>query len=41
MKVNVFNGYYDTDPKESTLEEIVRLVKQDATLKERTKKHRY
>ena len=41
MKVNVFNGYYDTNPKESTLEEIVRMVKQDATLKERTQKHRY
>lgn len=41
MKVNIFNGYYDTDPKESTLEEIVRLVKQDVSLQERTEKHRY
>lgn len=41
MKVNVFNGYYDTHPKESSLEEIVRMIRQDVWLKERTEKHRY
>ena len=41
MKVNIFNGYYDTDPKESMLEEMVRLMKEDASLHERTEKHRY
>jgi len=41
MKVTIFNGYYDTNPKESTLGEIVHLIRQDASLKRRTEKHRY
>ena len=41
MKVNIFNGYRDTDPKESTLEEVVRLIRGDALLKSQTERHRY
>lgn len=41
MKVNIFNGYRDTDPKESTLEELVRMMREDAWLNEQTQKHRY
>ena len=41
MKVNVFYGYADTNPKESSLEEVVRLMREDASLRERTEKHRY
>ena len=41
MKVNIFNDYRDTQPKESTLEEVVRLIREDAYVKERTERHRY
>jgi len=41
MKVNIFNGYRDTNPKESTLEELVRMMREDAWLRELTEKHRY
>lgn len=41
MKVNIFNGYRDTDPKKSTLEELVRMMREDAWLNEQTQKHRY
>ena len=41
MKVNVFEGYFDTAPKVSSLEEIVRLIRNDALLRDRTSKHRY
>lgn len=41
MKVNVFNDYHDCNPKDSSLEEIVRLIREDASIKDRTEKHRY
>ena len=41
MKVNVFRDYRDTDPKDSSLEEIVRIIREDASIKDRTEKHRY
>ena len=41
MKVNIFNDYRDTSPKESTLQEVVRLIREDASIKDRTEKHRY
>jgi hypothetical protein len=41
MKVNVFEGYFDTNPKESSLEDIVELIRSDALLRDRTLKHRY
>lgn len=41
MKVNVFEGYFDTKPKESSLEDIVELIRSDALLRDRTLKHRY
>ena len=41
MKVNIFNDYRDTLPKESTLEEVVRIIREDAYVKERTERHRY
>lgn len=41
MKVNVFEGYFDTNPKESSLEKIVHLIRNDALLRDRTAKHRY
>ena len=41
MKVNVFRDYHDTNPKDSSLEEIVRIIREDASIKDRTEKHRY
>ena len=41
MKVNVFRDYHDTNPKDSSLEEIVRIIRTDASIKDRTEKHRY
>ena len=41
MKVNIFRDYRDTFPQESTLEEVVRIIREDASVKDRTEKHRY
>ncbi len=41
MKVNVFRDYHDTNPKDSSLEEVVRIIREDASIKDRTEKHRY
>ena len=41
MKVNIFRDYRDTSPQESTLEEVVRIIREDASVKDRTEKHRY
>ena len=41
MKVNVFMDYHDCNPKDSSLEEVVRIIREDASVKDRTEKHRY
>lgn len=33
--------YRDCNPKEATLEEVVRIIRTDASIKDRTEKHRY
>ncbi len=39
--MNLFMGYADCNPKESSIEEIFQLIRQDASVKDRTEKHRY
>ena len=41
MYLNLFVGYHDCNPKDSSLEEIVRLIREDSSIKDRTEKHRY
>ena len=41
MKVNIFKDYHDTSPKDTTLQEVVRIIREDAYVKERTERHRY
>ena len=41
MRINLFMGYADCNPKESSIEEIFQLIRQDASVKDRTEKHRY
>lgn len=41
MKINYFMDYHDCNPKDSSLEEIVRIIREDASIKNRTEKHRY
>ena len=41
MNINLFKGYHDTVPVVTTLNEVVRLIREDATLKEHTEKFRY
>ena len=39
--VSLFRGYSDTEPIETSLEEVVNIIKCDAALRDRTEKHRY
>lgn len=41
MKINYFMDYHDCNPKDSSLEEIARIIREDASIKDRTEKHRY
>ena len=41
MKLNIFYGYSDCNPKDSSVEEIFQIIRQDAHVKNRTEKHRY
>ena len=41
MKLNTFYGYNDCNPKDSSVEEIFQIIRQDARVKYRTEKHRY
>ena len=41
MKLNIFYGYSDCNPKDSSVEEIFQIIRQDARVKNRTEKHRY
>ena len=41
MKINLFYGYSDCNPKNTTLEEVFQLILNDASVKERTERHRY
>jgi len=38
---SLFKGYADTLPAEATLSEIIRMIRQDPTVKLHTLKHRY
>ena len=39
--ISLFRGYSDTESVETSLEEIVNIIKCDAALRDRTEKHRY
>lgn len=39
--ISLFKGYHDTVPMATTLGEVVRLIREDATVKEQTGKFRY
>ena len=39
--ISLFKGYSDTEPIETSLEEVVNIIKCDAALRDRTEKHRY
>ena len=41
MNLNLFKGYHDKEPVATTLSEVVRLIREDATVKEHTEKFRY
>ena len=41
MTLNIFWGYADCNPKESSIEEIFQIIRDDASVKDRTEKHRY
>ncbi|MBQ4083862.1 MAG: virulence protein E [Bacteroidaceae bacterium] len=41
MYLNYFRGYTDSEPKTTTLEEVVRLIADDASVRDLTEKHRY
>lgn len=41
MNLHLFKGYHDTEPMATTLGEVVRLIREDATVKEHTEKFRY
>ena len=41
MKINLFYGYSDCNPKDTTLKEVFQLILNDASVKERTERHRY
>ena len=34
MKVNIFMDYRDCNPKDATLEEVVRIIRTDASMEE-------
>ena len=38
---SLFKGYADTLPADATLSEIIRMIRQDPTVKLHTLKHRY
>ena len=38
--ISLFRGYSDTESVETSLEEIVNIIKCDAALRDRTEKHR-
>ena len=39
--ISLFKGYSDTHPQDSTLQEVVNLIRNDALVRDRTEKHRY
>ena len=39
--ISLFRGYSDTEPVETSFEEVVNIIKCDAALRDRTEKHRY
>ena len=41
MQINYFRGYTDSEPKGTTLSEVVRLIADDASVRDLTEKHRY
>ena len=38
---SLFKGYADTLPADATLNEIIRMIRQDPAVEERTQKYRY
>ena len=41
VHLNYFRGYTDSEPKATTLSEVVRLIADDASVRDLTEKHRY
>lgn len=41
LKLSLFKGYFDTSGKDVTLTDVVRLIRDDQSIKERTEKYRY
>ena len=41
MYLNYFRGYTDSEPKTTTLEEVVRMIADDASVRDLTEKHRH
>ena len=41
MMLSIFKGYADTVPVSVTLDEVVRLIREDKVLADRTEKYRY
>ena len=41
MYLNYFRGYTDSEPKTTTLEEVVRMIADDASVRDLTAKHRH
>lgn len=41
ITLSLFRGYADTCPVETTLSEIVRIIREDSSVRDRTEKHRY
>ncbi len=41
MMLSIFKGYADTVPVSVTLDEVVRLLREDKVLADRTEKYRY
>lgn len=41
ISISLFKGYSDTQPTDSTLQEVVNLIKNDALIRDHTEKHRY
>ena len=41
MRLNMFMGYSDCNPKDSSIEEVFQIIRQDEAVKDRTERHRY
>ena len=41
MKLSLFKGFRSTQPRDVLLQEVVRLIREDESLRQLTEKHRY